>query len=105
MYHVHLRIHRWVIWWFYFGVVCGLVALVNILGRTLTRTQEHILLIVGISHWILGGFICWAAEGVQVHSVQQHDKPSLTSEGRKHTLDRSSEPVMGRNTREILVKR
>jgi hypothetical protein len=66
VYHVHLRIRRWVIWWFYVGVVCGVVALANILGRDLTRTDERILLIVGISHWLLGGLVCWAVEGIQL---------------------------------------
>lgn len=59
------RVHPWVLWWFYFGVVCGVVAVANILFRNLTRTQERILLVVGIMHWLLGGLVCWACEGIR----------------------------------------
>jgi hypothetical protein len=33
--HIHLRIHHWVLWWFGVGIVCGVVALVNIFSRDL----------------------------------------------------------------------
>jgi len=59
VHHIHVRIHRWVVWWFYVGAVCGVTALVNILGRDLTRTQELIILIFGVLHWLLGGLVCW----------------------------------------------
>jgi hypothetical protein len=64
--HVHVRIHRWAVWWFSIGVVGGIVALVNILGRHLTRSEEQTFIIVGLVHWFLGGFICWALQGIQV---------------------------------------
>ncbi len=60
-----IRVHPWVLWWFYLGVVCGVVAMANILLRNLTRTQEHILLLVGALHWLLGGLVCWASEGIR----------------------------------------
>lgn len=66
MSHIHLRIRLWVIWWFCIGVVGGVVALVNILGRHLTRTEEETFIIFGVLHWLLGGFVCWALEGIQV---------------------------------------
>jgi hypothetical protein len=65
--HIHLKIHRWVLWWFYVGVLCGVIALVNILTRDLTRLQEHVILIIGVLHWVLGGFVCWAFDGVRIH--------------------------------------
>ena len=68
MSHIHLRIHRWVVWWFYIGLIGGVVALVNILGRHLTRSEEETLVILGVVHWFLGGFICWALEGIQVQA-------------------------------------
>jgi hypothetical protein len=61
----HLRIHRWVIWWFYVGVIGGLIALVNIFGHSLTGFQERLLLIVGAAFWLLGGVVCWAFESVK----------------------------------------
>jgi hypothetical protein len=64
-----IRIHRWVIWWFCLGVICGAVALINIFFRDLTRTQEKVVLFVGVMHWLLGGLVCWAWEGVKL------DKP------------------------------
>jgi hypothetical protein len=60
------RIHRWVLWWFYVGAVCGIVAVSTILLRDLTRTQEHILIFLGVMHWLLGGLVCWACEGIQM---------------------------------------
>ena len=66
MAHIHIRIHRWVVWWLALGVLFGAIALVNILFRELSRTQDKIILAVGILHWVLGGVVCWAFEGVRV---------------------------------------
>ena len=66
MSHIHIRIHRWVLWWLCLGVVFGAVALVNILFRDLTRTQDKVILVVGIVHWVLGGIVCWAFEGIKI---------------------------------------
>ncbi|MGA2119800.1 MAG: hypothetical protein ABSH56_34280 [Bryobacteraceae bacterium] len=64
---VRVRMHRWVMWWFYVGVVCGVVALINILGRSdLTRTQERIILLIGVVHWVLGGLVCYAFDAVRI---------------------------------------
>ena len=73
MSHIRIRIHRWVIWWLCIGVVCGAVALVNIFFRDLTRQQDRIILIVGVIHWVLGGFVCWAFDGVRVETVSLPD--------------------------------
>ena len=66
MSHIHIRIHRWVLWWLCLGVVLGAIALVNILFRDLTRMQDKFILLVGIVHWVLGGVVCWAFEGITV---------------------------------------
>jgi hypothetical protein len=66
MVHIQLRIRRWVLWWIGLGVIMGAVALMNILARNLTRSQEDLILIVGMLHWILGGVVCWAFEGIRV---------------------------------------
>lgn len=66
MTHLHIRIHRWVIWWLSLGVVCGAVAMVNIFFRDLTRTQDKVILIVGVLHWVLGGMVCWAFDGIRI---------------------------------------
>ncbi len=78
MNHIHIRIHRWVIWWLLLGVVVGAVALVNILFRDLTRTQDKVILVIGIMHWVLGGIVCWAYEGVRITTVpppERHQVP------------------------------
>ena len=72
--HFNVRIHRWVFWWFYVGVACGVVALTNILFRDLTRTQEKVILAVGVLHWLLGGLVCYAFEGIQVEEPPQPQK-------------------------------
>src|SRR5437870_4970535 len=77
--HVHVRIHHWVLWWFYVGIACGVVALANILIRDLTRTQEKVILAVGILHWLLGGLVCYAWEGIQVQQPPQPPKDTQTA--------------------------
>jgi len=69
--HIHLRIHRWVVWWFYVGIVCGVIAVINILGHNLTGFQDRILIIFGAAHWLLGGLVCWAFEGIKVEERRQ----------------------------------
>ena len=49
----------------------GIVAMVNILGRGLSRSTEHVLLILGTWHWLLGGLICWGLEGVQINMLKR----------------------------------
>ena len=64
--YLHLRIHYWVVGWFVIGVVCGAVALVNILSRNLTRGQEDAVLVFGVINWVLGGLVCYNLEAVRV---------------------------------------
>ncbi len=74
---VHLRIHRWVIWWFWLGVVCGAVAILNIVTRNLTKSNELVILFIGVMNWVLGGVICWGF-GIQI--VQPSPPASPTKE-------------------------
>lgn len=67
--HLNVRIHRWVIWWLVLGVVCGIVAMTNILEHSLTRLQEKVLIAMGVLNWILGGLICYAGEGIQIEQM------------------------------------
>ena len=71
--HIHVRIRRWVVWWFYVGVICGVVALVNILGRNdLSRAEVRLILAAGVFFWLLGGLVCYATEGIRI------ERPSET---------------------------
>lgn len=63
--HIHLRVRHWVISWFYVSVVCGVVAVVNILMRDPTRTQDKAILLIALVIWLLGGLACHAFEGIQ----------------------------------------
>ena len=72
--HLEVRIHHWVLWWLYVGVVLGVIALANILGQNLTRPQEHLVLIIGVIHWALGGVVCWAFEGVHFAKPTEPEK-------------------------------
>jgi hypothetical protein len=65
---VVIRLHRWVVWWFCLGVIGGAFALVNIFLLDLTRSDEKVILFFGIMHWLLGGLVCWAWEGVTLES-------------------------------------
>jgi hypothetical protein len=75
MSHIHVHVRRWVLWWSYVGIVCGAVALVNILFRDLTRTQDKVILILGVLHWVLGGIVCWAYDGVKIVSNAPESRP------------------------------
>jgi hypothetical protein len=68
--HHRVHIHRWVVWWMVLGVICGIVAVTNILEHNLTRAQERVLILTGVLNWILGGLICYASEGIRI------EKPS-----------------------------
>jgi Na+/melibiose symporter-like transporter len=72
----HLHIQRWVVWWFYVGLVCGVVAMVNVFTRDMTRSQDHLILLVGIIFWVLGGVVSWAAEGIEHHETLPVERPA-----------------------------
>ena len=67
-YHIHLRVHRWVVWWISVGVIGGAIAVTNILGHNLTRAEDRIFILLGVLHWLLGGLVCWALESVKVEA-------------------------------------
>jgi hypothetical protein len=83
--HIHIHIRRWVIWWLGLGVLFGAIALVNILFRDLTRTQDRIILLIGDLHWVLGGVVCWAFEGITVRSapLSEHQQSAQIDEVRE----------------------
>jgi len=89
--HMHLRVHRWVAWWAYVGVVCGAIAVVNMLGHDLTATQDRVLILLGAAHWILGGIVCWAFDGVKVEPAPT--KPERAGEARNERLEREYHPA------------
>jgi hypothetical protein len=69
---IHLRVHHWVLWWFCIGLVCGVIAMVNIFTRDLTRSQDHVILLVGIIFWALGGVVSWASESIERDQPHGH---------------------------------
>jgi hypothetical protein len=78
--HLYVRIHHWVFWWFYMGVLGGVVALVNILTRDLTRIQERVILVIGVLFWLLGGLVCHAYDGVQIEKPRRQSTRNETPE-------------------------
>lgn len=66
-----IRFHRWVVWWFCLGVFGGVLALGNIFLLDLTRLDERVILLFGLAHWLLGGLVCWALEGVKLETESQ----------------------------------
>lgn len=64
---MHIHVKHWVIWWFYVGVVCGIVALINIFARQdLSTTDVKLVLVFGVLHWVLGGVVCYCLDGVKI---------------------------------------
>jgi hypothetical protein len=78
--HMHVKIRHWVLLWFYLGIVCGVIAMVNILGRNLSPTQVKFVLAFGVLHWVLGGAVCYCVDGVQIVSPPQQ-QPGASSVG------------------------
>ncbi|MGP8245898.1 MAG: hypothetical protein ACLQVN_15435 [Bryobacteraceae bacterium] len=84
--NIHVRMHRWVVWWIYVGVVCGVVALVNIFGRDLSRAQERLILLVGVLHWVVGGLVCYACDAIRIDGASEEPgnrEPPKPREGRE----------------------
>jgi len=71
---VVIHFHRWVVWWFFLGLIGGAIGLVNIFFLDLTHTQERVILFFGVLHWLLGGLVCWAWEGVTLHTNTPHTR-------------------------------
>jgi hypothetical protein len=80
--YLHVRIHRWALWWFYIGLVLGAVALINILFRDLTRMQDRFVLAVGVMNWVLGGVVCYCLGGIRIKNsrgpAKTNDLPAGT---------------------------
>lgn len=74
--HVHLRIHHWVLWWIGIGAVLGAISLLNIFLRHLTRTQELMILFIGVLNWVLGGMVCWAFDGIRITKPLEAPHPA-----------------------------
>jgi hypothetical protein len=68
---IHIRIERWVIWWIGLGLAVGFIAVANMIGRNLSRSQEDVLWAVGALNWFLGGLVCWSLRAVQVQRVNE----------------------------------
>lgn len=104
--HFHVRIRHWVAWWFYVGVVCGAIALANILGRSLSPTQIKLVLIVGAMFWLLGGLACYGYDGVK---IEMPPKPSGNTAGpgtlRQMEWHYASEFLLPGNRKSILPPR
>lgn len=73
----HLRVRHWVVDWFIIGVVCGAVALVNILFHRAAPDDVALSLFFGALYWIIGGVVCYCVEGVQVEA-QHHAEHGAT---------------------------
>lgn len=71
----HIRIHRWVFWWFWLGIVLGAIALANILIRDMPRAQEKVVLLAGVIHWLLGGLVCYAVQGIRFEKPREPREP------------------------------
>jgi hypothetical protein len=104
--HFHVRIRQWVAWWFYVGVVSGVIALVNILGRDLSATQIKVVLIVGAMFWLLGGLACYGYDGVKIELPPQPSRiPARSGTSRQMEWHFASEFVLPGNRKSLLPPR
>lgn len=72
------RIDRWVFWWFYVGVACGAIMLPNILLRDLSRTQDKLILLIGVAHWLLGGLVCYGTKAIRIEQAPCEPERKVT---------------------------
>jgi hypothetical protein len=102
-----LHVRRWVRWWFYVGIVCGAVALANIFFRHLTRGQEELILFLGVLHWLLGGLVCWAWDGIRVEKADQEAQqmPSVPAgeENRRKVALHDEAPLRKRSLKRMAL--
>jgi hypothetical protein len=92
--HLYVRIHRWVFWWFYMGLAGGVIALLNIVTRDLTRTQERVILVIGVLFWLLGGLVCHAYDGVQIEKPRQQPTHNETPKVEQREWRPASDSVL-----------
>jgi predicted membrane channel-forming protein YqfA (hemolysin III family) len=81
--HFHVRIQHWVLVWFYVGIACGAIALINILFRDLSPADIRLALVFGVLNWALLGVVCYCLDGVKI------EKPPRPP---GKTADAASEP-------------
>ena len=78
------------------GVVGGVIALINIFTRDLTRTQERVILIMGVLFWVLGGLVCHAYDGVQIEKPRRqfthNETPTVEKQREWHSVPDSVLP-------------
>jgi hypothetical protein len=77
--HLRVRIHHWVLWWVYVGVICGIVSLVNIVERDLSREEARLALFAGILFWLLGGLLCYAFDGILIEEPRHESPPPVAA--------------------------
>ena len=87
--HFRVRIHHWVLWWFYVGVICGAIAVVSILARDLTRTEERVILVIGVLFWRQGGLVCYAHDSFKSRSRMR----SLRAASRQPLMNQKSDTL------------
>jgi hypothetical protein len=101
--HFHVRIHHWVVWWFFVGVICGAVALINILGRNLSRSQEDFVLLMGALFWLLGGLLCYGYGGIELQSPPPaSEHPAQTIKPSETEWHSASEFLLPGNAKSLL---
>jgi len=89
--------------WFYVGVICGVVALVNIFGRDLAPTQVKVILMVGAIFWLLGGLACYGYDGVKIDVPARPLRSAVGPEpSRQPEWHYASEFVLPGNRKSIL---
>jgi hypothetical protein len=63
---IQIHVKHWVLWWFYLGVICGIVALINIFFRDMSPEGIKLALIFGVLFWVLGGVAIYCLDAVKI---------------------------------------
>lgn len=83
--HFHLHVKHWVVVWFWMGIVCGVVAMVNIFARNLSPEDIKLALFFGIDFWVIGGLACYGFEGVRIEQPKSR-RTKISVPGQKMSV-------------------
>lgn len=74
--NTRVRMHRWVVWWIWVGIACGVIAVVviGVFSRELSRAQKDVILLMGVVHWALGGFVCYASDAIRIEESSEEPR-------------------------------
>jgi hypothetical protein len=102
---MHIHVKHWVLWWFYLGVLCGVIAMINIFFRDLSSEDIRLVLVFGVLHWVLGGVVCYCLDGVKIVQAAKLSKAEAPHSDPQTEWHSPSDFLLPGNRKSILPPR